>query len=55
MAAWLSHLIRIGRVSSTSNSCNKWDNQTISIAIRGRDLYSASAEDKDTVCCFLDF
>lgn len=36
-------------------SSNKEDNQTTSNVAFAIDLYSASADDLDTVCCFLDF
>lgn len=36
-------------------SLNKEDNQTTSHVAFAIDLYSASVDDLDTVCCFLDF
>lgn len=36
-------------------SLNNEDNQNISHVAFAIDLYSASADDLDTVCCFLDF
>lgn len=55
IAAWLSHLMGIGRMSGTSSPVNNLDNQANSAVIRLRERYSATADDKETVCCFLDF
>ncbi|XP_074283896.1 valerianol synthase TPS8-like [Silene latifolia] len=42
-------------ILGTSNSCSSLLSQDSSAVSLLKDLYSASAEDNETVCCFLDF
>ncbi|KAL4557732.1 hypothetical protein LXL04_035920 [Taraxacum kok-saghyz] len=55
IAAILSHFKGIGVMSDTCSSSRSRLNQANSEQTLRIDLYSASAEDKETVCCFLDF
>lgn len=55
MATVLSQKIKAGEVTETLNSVNNCVNQTISLVTAARLLYSASAEDREIVFCFLDF
>jgi len=55
MAAKLSHLRGMGRREGTRSSERRRVNQESSTVTVCIDLYSASAEGKATVGCFLDF
>lgn len=55
MAAWLSHCTGIGMTLGTFSSDSNLDNQASSDVSLLKDLYSASAEESETVCYFLDF
>ncbi|KAJ0434871.1 hypothetical protein HanIR_Chr17g0886801 [Helianthus annuus] len=55
MFALLSQYTLIGSLTSTCNSLNKFLSQTVSHAVAHIALYSALAEDLETVVCFLLF
>lgn len=55
IAAWLSHLSGIGVISVIPNSLTKRVNHASSEHTLSMDQYSTSADDKETVACFLDF
>ena len=55
MPAWLSLLIGMGMMDGTCNSESNLVNYESSAVTALMDLYSAYAEDKATVGCFLDF
>jgi len=55
MAAKLSHLRGMGRREGTCSSERRRVNHESSAVTARIDLYFASAEDKATVGCFLDF
>lgn len=55
IVAWLSQNNKAGEENSTCNSENKWENHMISQVAEVIALYSASANDRETVFCFLDF
>lgn len=52
---WLSQNNVTGTTRLMCRSLNNEDNQTISHVAFAIDLYLASADDLDTMCCFLDF
>lgn len=55
MAAWLSQYTRAGCECWIWKSLSKTSNQTISQKVWAKARYSASANERDTVACFLDF
>ena len=55
IAAWLSHLRGTGRIEGACSSDSSRVSQESSAVTVLIDLYSASAEDKAIVGCFLDF
>lgn len=55
MADWLSQSNVTGTIRWMCRSLNKEDSHTTSHVALAIDLYSASADDLDTVCCFFDF
>jgi len=55
IAAWLSECKVTGRDGVMERSANNHTNQVISATTRRIDLYSASADDRDTKDCFFDF
>ena len=55
MAVRLSHFTGIAKMDVMVNSCKSLLSQESSATNLLRLLYSASAKDKETVTCFLDF
>ena len=55
IVAWLSHLRGMERIEGACNSERSRVSQESSAVTVLMDLYSALAEDKATVGCFLDF
>ena len=55
IAAMLSHFKGIGVISVMSNSANNQLNHVNSEHTRRMERYSASADESETVACFLDF
>lgn len=55
IAAWLSENKRIGESTMMWKSFSKCYNQKSSLVVAAKALYSASADDLETVACFLAF
>lgn len=53
--SWLSQYTRIGEEICSPKSPSKHNSQVTSSTVMRSALYSASAEDKETVCCYFVF